>query len=108
LSNDTVGYVNLSSDLTYNQSKAESLLTAAEWVPGPNGIRQKDGKQLSLTLGWINNFGPNQNALQLLQAELQQVGVKVTLETGVSWVSSSAARRARCSGSAHCRSCLAK
>ncbi|HEY6790176.1 MAG TPA: ABC transporter substrate-binding protein [Trebonia sp.] len=82
LSNDTVGYVNLSSDLTYNQSKAESLLTAAGWVPGPNGIRQKDGKQLSLTLGWINNFGPNQNALQLLQAELQQVGVKVTLETG--------------------------
>jgi peptide/nickel transport system substrate-binding protein len=82
LSNDTVGYVNLSSDLTYDQSKAESLLTAAGWVPGPNGIRQKNGQQLSLTLGWIDNFGPNQNALQLLQAELQQAGVKVTLETG--------------------------
>jgi peptide/nickel transport system substrate-binding protein len=82
LSNDTVGYLNLSSDLTYNPTKAESLLTAAGWVPGANGIRAKNGQQLSLTLGWINNFGPNQDALQLLQAELQQVGVKVTLATG--------------------------
>ncbi len=82
LSNDTVGYANLSKDLAYNPAEAGKLLTAAGWVPGAGGIRAKDGKQLSLTLGWVDNFGPNQNALQLLQAELQQVGVKVTLETG--------------------------
>jgi peptide/nickel transport system substrate-binding protein len=82
LSNDTVGYVNLSKELSYNPSEAEKLLTAAGWAPGSNGVREKDGKQLSLTLGWIENFGPNQDALQLLQAELQQVGVKVTLQTG--------------------------
>jgi peptide/nickel transport system substrate-binding protein len=82
LSNDTVGYVNLSKDITYSQAKARQLLTAAGWVPGKNGIRSKGGKTLSLSLGWIDNFGPNQNALQLLQAELQQVGVQVTLETG--------------------------
>jgi peptide/nickel transport system substrate-binding protein len=82
LSNDTVGYTNLSQDLTYNPSQAEKLLTAAGWTPGSGGIREKDGKQLSLTLGWIENFAPNQNALQLLQAELLQVGVKVTLSTG--------------------------
>lgn len=84
LSNDTVGYVNLSQDLTYNQAEAEKLLSADGWVPGPNGIREKDGKPLSLTLGWNNNFAPNENALQLLQAELKQVGVQVTLETGTS------------------------
>lgn len=82
LSNDTVGYTDLSKDLTYNPAQAEQLLTAAGWTTGAGGIRQKDGKQLSLTLGWINNFAPNQNALQLLQAELLQVGVKVTLQTG--------------------------
>lgn len=82
LSSDTVGYVNLSKDLTYNQTEAENLLTADGWVTGSNGIREKDGKELSLTLGWINNFAPNQDALQLLQAELKQVGVQVTLETG--------------------------
>jgi peptide/nickel transport system substrate-binding protein len=82
LSNDTVGYTDLSKDLTYNPAKAGQLLTEAGWTPGAGGIRTKDGKQLSLTLGWIDNFAPNQNALQLLQAELQQVGVKVTLETG--------------------------
>ena len=82
LSNDTVGYVNLSKDLTYNPTQAGKLLTAAGWTPGPDGIRAKGGQQLSLTLGWISNFGPNQDALQLLQAELQQVGVKVTLQTG--------------------------
>jgi peptide/nickel transport system substrate-binding protein len=82
LSNDTVGYTDLSKDLTYNPSQAEKLLTAAGWTPGAGGIREKGGKQLSLTLGWIENFAPNQNALQLLQAELLQVGVKVTLATG--------------------------
>jgi peptide/nickel transport system substrate-binding protein len=82
LSNDTVGYSNLSSDLSYNTAKAESLLDAAGWKAGAGGIRAKNGQQLSLTLGWINNFGPNQDALQLLQAELQQIGVKVSLVTG--------------------------
>ncbi len=82
LSNDTVGYTNLSKDLAYNPAAAQKLLTAAGWTPGAGGIREKDGKQLSLTLGWAANFGPNQNALQLLQAQLQQVGVKVTLATG--------------------------
>jgi peptide/nickel transport system substrate-binding protein len=82
LSNDTVGYTNLSKDLTYNPAQAQKLLSAAGWTPGPGGIRQKGGTPLSLTLGWINNFAPNQNALQLLQAELLQVGVKVTLQTG--------------------------
>jgi peptide/nickel transport system substrate-binding protein len=82
LSDDTVGYTNLSKDLTYNQDQAEKLLTAAGWTPGAGGIRAKGGQQLSLTLGWIANTSFNQNALQLLQAELQQVGVKVTLATG--------------------------
>jgi peptide/nickel transport system substrate-binding protein len=82
LSHDTVGYTNLSSKLTYNPTKAKSLLSAAGWVPGPGGIRSKGGQQLSLTLGWIDNFAPNQDALQLLQAELKQIGVQVTLETG--------------------------
>jgi peptide/nickel transport system substrate-binding protein len=82
LSNDTLGYTNLSGDLRYNPAEAGKLLTAAGWVPGPGGIREKNGQKLTLALGWINNFGPNQNALQLLQAELQQVGVQVTLETG--------------------------
>jgi peptide/nickel transport system substrate-binding protein len=82
LSNDTVGYVNLSKDLTYDPAQAEKLLSADGWVSGSNGIREKDGKELSLTLGWINNFAPNENALELLQAELKQVGVQVTLETG--------------------------
>ena len=82
LSNDTVGYVNLSGDLSYNPAEAGKLLTAAGWTQGQGGTREKDGKPLSLTLGWVNNFGPNQDALQLLQAELQQVGVQVTLETG--------------------------
>jgi peptide/nickel transport system substrate-binding protein len=82
LANDTVGYVNLANDLSYNPAEAEKLLTAAGWVAGSGGIREKNGQKLALTLGWINNFAPNENALQLLQAELQQVGVQVTLVTG--------------------------
>ncbi|MBO0820881.1 MAG: ABC transporter substrate-binding protein [Nocardiopsaceae bacterium] len=82
LSDDTVGYVNLARDLTYDPARAKRLLTAAGWVPGRGGIRVKGGQPLALTLGWGNNFAPNQNVLQLIQAELKQIGVQVTLQTG--------------------------
>lgn len=82
LAANTPGWVDLSSQLGYDPAATKKALDAAGWKVGPGGIREKDGKKLALTLGWIDNFNPNQSIVQIIQQELQAVGVKVTLWSG--------------------------
>jgi peptide/nickel transport system substrate-binding protein len=82
LASTTPGYLNLSSEISYDPSAAEQILTKAGWVAGPGGVREKDGQKLALTLGWFNDYAPNQSAVQLIQAELGQVGISLSLLTG--------------------------
>lgn len=80
LAHTTPDYTNLSSDLTTDAAKAKSLLDAAGWQPGSDGIRTKDGKKLSLTVDWIPNSATNQPALELIQQQLKAVGIGLTLK----------------------------
>jgi peptide/nickel transport system substrate-binding protein len=80
LAHTTPDYANLSSDLTTDAAKAKSLLDAAGWKTGSDGIRTKDGKKLSLTVDWIPNSATNQPALELIQQQLKAVGVGLTLK----------------------------
>jgi peptide/nickel transport system substrate-binding protein len=82
LASNTPGYTDLSKDLTFDPKASEKLLDAAGWKVGTGGIREKDGQQLNLTLGWINNFNPNQSIVQIIQQELKAVGINVTLWSG--------------------------
>jgi peptide/nickel transport system substrate-binding protein len=45
-------------------------------------VRQKDGQQLKLQVGYIANFGPNQTSLELIQQQLKDVGISIELVTG--------------------------
>ena len=62
----------------YNPSKAISVLEAAGYKKGGNGIFEKDGKQLSFTI--INNAGFSDwvSAVNVIQSELKAVGIQVT------------------------------
>ncbi|MFF5306635.1 ABC transporter substrate-binding protein [Streptomyces sp. NPDC013161] len=80
LAHTTPDYANLSADLTTDAAKAKSLLDAAGWKTGGDGIRTKDGKKLSLTVDWIPNSATNQPALELIQQQLKAVGVGLTLK----------------------------
>lgn len=80
LAHTTPDYADLSSDLTTDAAKAKSLLEAAGWKAGSDGIRTKDGKKLSLTVDWIPNSATNQPALELIQQQLKAVGVGLTLK----------------------------
>ncbi len=82
LSKTTPSWVDLSASIKSDPDAAGKALDAAGWTLGGDGVREKDGKKLELALGWITNFGPNQTALELIQAELAAVGVTVTLEGG--------------------------
>ncbi|MFF3504509.1 ABC transporter substrate-binding protein [Streptomyces sp. NPDC003247] len=80
LAHTTPDYTDLSSDLAFDAAKAKSLLDAAGWKAGGDGVRTKDGKKLSLTITWFPNATTNQPALELVQQQLKAVGVDVVLK----------------------------
>lgn len=63
---------------TYDPDRSRALLDAAGWVPGPDGIREKDGRPLTLTL--VSGF-PAAEILRpiptFIQSQLQLVGIEV-------------------------------
>ena len=68
---------------TYEKDVALSkrLLDEAGWVPGPDGMRQKNGERFSFVI--VNRAGMTDRILvaQVIQAELKAVGIEVGLET---------------------------
>ncbi|MEG3135961.1 TIGR04028 family ABC transporter substrate-binding protein [Rouxiella sp. T17] len=76
------GYVNLGDKLKYDPTLSKKLLDEAGWKPGPNGIRQKDGKTLALTIYESLPQPQNKEVLQLVAQQWQQVGVKLTILAG--------------------------
>jgi peptide/nickel transport system substrate-binding protein len=82
LAETTPSFADESADFTFDAKKAASLLDAAGWKKGSDGIREKDGERLSLVVAWISNFGPNQTSLEVLQQQYKDVGVELTLEGG--------------------------
>ncbi|OJU83994.1 MAG: hypothetical protein BGO11_05520 [Solirubrobacterales bacterium 70-9] len=76
----TSKYANL---YPHNLAKAEKLLDEAGWKKGANGVREKDGKPL--TVKWIYSTGPGETPpaeltlYQNIQAAAKEAGFDVTL-----------------------------
>ncbi|AHD21025.1 peptide ABC transporter permease [Rhodococcus pyridinivorans SB3094] len=79
LASATPGYVEL-ADVTYDPVKAEKILDEAGWVPGPDGIRVKDGQRLSFPVLFSSVFAGNQAILELVQQQLRAVGIDLQLD----------------------------
>ena len=80
LSHTTPFYTDLSGELSFDAGTAKSLLDSAGWTAGSDGIRQKAGTRLSLTVDWFANAGTNQPTLELIQQQLKAVGIEVVLK----------------------------
>ncbi|MBB4683930.1 ABC transporter substrate-binding protein [Amycolatopsis jiangsuensis] len=74
------GYADYSgSSLKYDPRQAGRLLDQAGWVPGPDGIRVKDGKKLTVKLLGINNLVANKPAYESVQQDLRKIGIDLQL-----------------------------
>lgn len=63
-------------------SKAKQILDAAGWKPGADGIREKGGRKLSLTL--VNGFPSpeiHKPLPEFMQAQLKEVGIDLKIVT---------------------------
>lgn len=78
----TTGYWKGMSDVAYpyDLEKAKAYLDAAGWVDADkNGIRDKGGQELRLTLITFSDLDQWKRAGEIVQAQLAKVGIKVTL-----------------------------
>lgn len=75
LASSTPFYTDFSALLTYDPDGAKRLLDEAGWLPGVDGIRQKDGQRLSLKV----DYWQNTPILELIQQQLKSVGVELRL-----------------------------
>jgi peptide/nickel transport system substrate-binding protein len=82
LSSKAAGYVDLSAKLIYDQEKAKTLFAEAGWTPGADGILEKDGSKLDLTVYVSLPQPQNEAVLQLLAQQWAQVGVKLNVLAG--------------------------
>ncbi|MBB5159400.1 ABC transporter substrate-binding protein [Saccharopolyspora phatthalungensis] len=74
------GYVDYSgSVLKYDPDQANRILDEAGWVAGPDGIRAKDGKKLTVKLLGINNLVVNKPAYESIQQDLRKIGIDLQL-----------------------------
>jgi peptide/nickel transport system substrate-binding protein len=76
-----LGYIDLSSKLSYDIEKAEGLLDEAGWKLGSNGRRQKDGRTLELSAYESLPQPQNKETLQLVAQQWEKVGVKLNVLT---------------------------
>lgn len=80
LAANTPGYQDLSARVKFDAAEAKSILDKAGWVPGPDGIRARDGERLSFAVLFSQVFAGNQAILELVQQQLRQVGVDLKLD----------------------------
>lgn len=77
LVNDQVEPVVKTGPYGYDPAAAKKLLDEAGWKPGADGIREKDGKKLSLKMR-TTKTDPAQFAMaELVQASLKEIGIDV-------------------------------
>lgn len=65
---------------SYNPQEACTLLDQAGWKPGPNGIRERDGKRFSFTLLICNSGNTSRDIATLVQDDLKKIGIEVHIE----------------------------
>jgi peptide/nickel transport system substrate-binding protein len=57
--------------------KARQLLDEAGWKVGPDGIRVKDGKRLSLQFPYFTGSAASDDTVELIREELRAVGIEI-------------------------------
>jgi len=80
LSQSALGYKDESASLTFDPDKSEELLDDAGWDLNSDGIREKDGQELSLDVYVANAQPLSKQTLELASQQLAKIGVKLNVK----------------------------
>jgi peptide/nickel transport system substrate-binding protein len=81
LSSSAVGYKDESEFYAYDPDKAAALLDDAGWTVGGDGIREKDGERLSLTVYEAAPQPLSKQTLELIAQQLKAIGVELNVKS---------------------------
>ncbi len=77
---DTVPYCDVELEpYAYDAAEAERLLDEAGWVPGANGIREKNGRKLELNLLYNSDSVTEKTISEYLQSEYLKLGISLNI-----------------------------
>ena len=82
MASTALGYKEEPGEYTFDPDLSRELLDSAGWVPGPDGIRVKDGQRLSL---WVNYAQPQPRSKELVtmvQSDLRELGIELNMVAG--------------------------
>ncbi|MFB2572541.1 ABC transporter substrate-binding protein [Micrococcus sp. IITD107] len=82
LNHGAPGFVDLSEDFAYDPERAKELLDEAGWTVGSDGIREKDGQRLELTVSASSNSVVIKPVFDLMVQQWAELGVKLTSRAG--------------------------
>ncbi|MFJ4174644.1 TIGR04028 family ABC transporter substrate-binding protein [Microbacterium sp. NPDC089696] len=80
LSAEALGYKDESEHYAYDPDKAEELLDEAGWTPGSDGVREKAGQRLAITVYEAAPQPLSKQTLELVAQQLAKVGVELTVK----------------------------
>ncbi|MFS0732466.1 TIGR04028 family ABC transporter substrate-binding protein [Microbacterium sp. 1P10UB] len=80
LSSSAPGYKDESAYYAYDTEKSQSLLDEAGWTAGSDGIREKDGQRLSLTVYEAAPQPLSKQTLELVAQQLKKIGVELNVK----------------------------
>ncbi|MET0782653.1 MAG: TIGR04028 family ABC transporter substrate-binding protein [Microbacterium sp.] len=81
LSSSAVGYKDESEFYAYDPEEAVELLEEAGWTPGADGIVEKDGERLSLTVYEAKPQPLSKQTLELVAQQLKAIGVELNVKS---------------------------
>jgi peptide/nickel transport system substrate-binding protein len=74
------GYTDESDALAYDPELSAELLDEAGWTEGADGIREKDGQRLSLTVYEAKPQPLSKQTLELVAQQLKEIGVELEVK----------------------------
>ena len=81
---DQLPWYNEASEVSYDPEGAAALLDEAGWVPGEDGVREKDGVQAKMNLLYSNGDSVRQALAADFADQMEELGIICTIE-GVGW-----------------------
>mgnify|MGYP001110034205 CR=1 FL=1 len=81
---DRMPWYNDAAQVSYDPEGAAALLEEAGWLPGPDGIREKDGVRAELNILYSAGDSVRQALAADTQNQLKKLGIDASIE-GVGW-----------------------
>ena len=77
-----LGYKEQAGAYTFDPEESKQLLDEAGWTPGPDGIRVKDGKRLSLRTNTALPQPRSKEVMTMVQDQLRGLGIEIVVNAG--------------------------